>query len=92
MSMRFKPGSGYGEFNSGSHRVAEYGLAGLIAGGVLLKAGFFKALLVGLAALWKPIATRVIQPARADLRDRIGLAEHAARRSRQPRKARAMFQ
>ena len=56
----FKSGSTYGDFSSATDRVAEYGLAGLIAGGVLLKAGFFKALLVGLAALWKPIAAGVV--------------------------------
>ena len=56
----FKSGSGYGEFNASTDRLAEYGLAGLIAGGVLLKAGFFKALLIGMAALWKPIAAGVV--------------------------------
>jgi uncharacterized membrane-anchored protein len=56
----FKQGSTYGDFSSATDRVAEYGIAGLIAGGVLLKAGFFKVLLVGLAALWKPIAAGVV--------------------------------
>ncbi len=56
----FRPGSTYADFSSGTDKVAEYGIAGLIAGGVLLKAGFFKALLVGAAALWKPIAAGVV--------------------------------
>ena len=56
----FDAGKTYGEFNSSTDHLAEYGIAGLIAGGVLLKAGFFKVLLVGLAALWKPIAIGVV--------------------------------
>jgi uncharacterized membrane-anchored protein len=39
-----------------SFKTASYALAGLIAGSVLAKAGFFKVLLVGLAAFWKVIA------------------------------------
>jgi uncharacterized membrane-anchored protein len=56
----FNSGKTYGDYNSSSDHTAEYGIAGLIAGGVLLKAGFFKALLVGMAALWKPIALGVV--------------------------------
>lgn len=52
----FEAGKTYGEFNSSTDHLAEYGIAGLIAGGVLLKAGFFKVLLAGIVALWKPIA------------------------------------
>jgi uncharacterized membrane-anchored protein len=54
--VSFKPGSTYAEFSPGVDRTAEYGIAGLIAGGLLAKAGFFKVLLAGAAALWKPIA------------------------------------
>jgi uncharacterized membrane-anchored protein len=50
--VAFNPGHTYAEFNPDLDNVAGYGIAGLIAGGVLAKAGFFKFLL----ALWKPIA------------------------------------
>jgi uncharacterized membrane-anchored protein len=50
--VAFNIGNRYAEFNPELDKVAEYGLAGLIAGGVLAKAGFFKFLI----ALWKPIA------------------------------------
>jgi uncharacterized membrane-anchored protein len=50
--VAFNSGSTYGEFSPGVDKVAEYGVAGLIAGGILAKAGFFKFLI----ALWKPIA------------------------------------
>jgi uncharacterized membrane-anchored protein len=53
----FNIGNRYEYFDSTSDHVAEYGIAGLIAGGVLAKAGFFKLLapfikfiLLGLAA------------------------------------------
>jgi uncharacterized membrane-anchored protein len=54
--VAFNSGSTYGEFSPSVDKAAEYGIAGLIAGGILAKAGFFKFLLVGLAAAWKPIA------------------------------------
>jgi uncharacterized membrane-anchored protein len=54
--VAFNPGSTYAEFSPGADKAAEYGIAGLIAGGILAKAGFFKFLIAGLAALWKPIA------------------------------------
>jgi uncharacterized membrane-anchored protein len=54
--VSFNPGSTYAEFSPGVDKVAEYGIAGLIAGGILAKAGFFKLLIAGAAALWKPIA------------------------------------
>jgi uncharacterized membrane-anchored protein len=54
--VAFKPGSTYAEFSPGVDKAAEYGIAGLIAGGILAKAGFFKVLIAGMAALWKPIA------------------------------------
>lgn len=57
MSMvSFKPGSQYADYQEGSDNTAAYGLAGLIAGGVLVKAGFFKGLLLMLAGFWKAIA------------------------------------
>jgi uncharacterized membrane-anchored protein len=54
--VSFKPGSQYADYQEGSDNTAAYGLAGLIAGGVLVKAGFFKGLLLMLAGFWKAIA------------------------------------
>jgi uncharacterized membrane-anchored protein len=54
--VSFNPGSTYAEFSPGVDKAAEYGIAGLIAGGILAKAGFFKFLIAGVVALWKPIA------------------------------------
>ena len=58
----FLPGNQYADFNSNTDKVAEYGLAALVAGGVAAKLGFFgkifafllafkKLLLLGLAAV-----------------------------------------
>jgi uncharacterized membrane-anchored protein len=55
----FNPGKTYAEFQSGTDHLAEYGIAGLIAGGVLVKTGLLKVLLGSLAAFWKPIAVGV---------------------------------
>lgn len=49
----FKQGNTYVEYDSHVDKVAAYGIAGLIAGGVLAKVGFFKALLLGLLAFKK---------------------------------------
>ncbi len=49
----FKQGHRYADFNPSTDKVATYGLAALVAGGVLAKAGFFKVLLVGILALKK---------------------------------------
>ncbi len=49
----FKPGNAYGDFNSGTDRVAEYGLAALVAGGVAAKMGLFAKIAALLAPLWK---------------------------------------
>lgn len=46
----FTEGNRYADFDESSDRVAEYGIAALIAGGVAQKAGFFKLLLGALAA------------------------------------------
>lgn len=48
--VSFNPGNLYSEFNPSVDKVAAYGLAGLIAGGLLTKAGFFKGLIVLLLA------------------------------------------
>lgn len=48
--VRFNQGNTYAEFVPGVDSAATYGLAGLIAGGVLAKAGFFKGLFALLLA------------------------------------------
>jgi uncharacterized membrane-anchored protein len=48
--VSFNQGNLYSEFNPSTDKVAAYGLAGLIAGGLLTKAGFFKGLLALLLA------------------------------------------
>jgi uncharacterized membrane-anchored protein len=68
--VSFNEGNRYAEFNPGMDQAAAYGIAGLIAGGLLTKAGFFKGLLAlllaskklgliavfgGVAALWTGI-------------------------------------
>lgn len=58
----FNSGEKYGEFKQGD-RVAEYGLAALIAGGaaaVAAKKGFFGAILAFLAAAWKLVIAAVV--------------------------------
>lgn len=61
-ATNFKAGNDYGDFNSGTDKVATYGIAALVAGGVAAKLGFFakifavllafkKAILIGLVAL-----------------------------------------
>jgi uncharacterized membrane-anchored protein len=63
----FTDGNRYSDFKAGTDKVAAYGIAGLIAGGVLAKAGFFKIaalfvakfaklIIVGFAALFGGIA------------------------------------
>lgn len=56
----FLPGNTYAEYDASSDTAAEYGVAGLIAGGVAAKAGLFKGLLALLAAFWKVIAVGVV--------------------------------
>ena len=54
--VSFNSGNTYAEFDDSIDKVAGYGLAGLVAGGVLAKAGFFKILL----ASWKLIAVGAV--------------------------------
>jgi uncharacterized membrane-anchored protein len=54
--VNFTPGNTYADYVAGTDHLAAYGIAGLIAGGVLAKVGFFKGLLVLAAAFWKVIA------------------------------------
>jgi len=56
----FNPGYRYSDFNGSSDKVATYGLAALVAGGIAAKAGFFKVLLVGILAAKKFIIIAVI--------------------------------
>jgi len=49
-AVDFKEGHRYVDFNPSTDRVATYGLAALVAGGVLAKAGFFKLIIPALLA------------------------------------------
>ncbi len=49
----FQEGNRYTDFNGSTDKVATYGLAALVAGGILAKGGFFKLLFVGLLAAKK---------------------------------------
>jgi uncharacterized membrane-anchored protein len=61
MSMvNFTAGNRYADYQEGNDKVAEYGLAALILGGVAAKAGLLKGLLVLLAASWKFIAIAAV--------------------------------
>ncbi len=62
----FSPGNTYGDFNSGTDKTAEYGIAALVAGGAAAKLGLFgklfavilafkKFLLLGVIAVWAGI-------------------------------------
>jgi len=61
-AFEFNGGEKYSEFRQGD-RVAQFGLAALVAGGaaaVAAKTGFWKALLAFLAATWKLVAGAVV--------------------------------
>ncbi len=49
----FDSGKRYADFNGSTDKVAAYGLAALVAGGIAAKAGLFKLLWIGLLALKK---------------------------------------
>jgi uncharacterized membrane-anchored protein len=51
--VEFAPGQRYEDFDSRADEVAAYGIGGLVAGGLLAKAGFFKLLFAGLVAAKK---------------------------------------
>jgi len=51
----FNSGKRYADFNNSTDKVATYGLAALVAGGIAAKAGLFKVLWVGLLAFKKLI-------------------------------------
>ena len=50
----------YGDFVAGRDKVAEYGIAALVAGGIAAKAGFFKVLLAGILGLKKVLIVVVV--------------------------------
>ncbi|HEY4282945.1 MAG TPA: DUF2167 domain-containing protein [Chthoniobacterales bacterium] len=52
-AVEFNPGHRYADFNPGSDKVATYGLAALVAGGVAAKLGLFKGLWIGILAAKK---------------------------------------
>ncbi|MCW0180933.1 MAG: DUF2167 domain-containing protein [Zavarzinia sp.] len=54
--VHFNQGNTYAEFDSSVDETAAYGVAGLIAGGILTKAGFFKGLIALVIAFKKVIA------------------------------------
>jgi uncharacterized membrane-anchored protein len=54
-ATHFNDGKRYEDFNASTDRVAEYGLAALVAGGVAKKLGFFAVIGVALAKFWKLI-------------------------------------
>jgi uncharacterized membrane-anchored protein len=58
--VAFQPGNTYAEFQPGVDNTAAYGLAGLVAGGVLAKAGFFKVALAFLLASKKLLIIGVV--------------------------------
>lgn len=51
--VNFQEGHRYTDFNASTDKVATYGLAALVAGGLLAKGGFFKLLIAGLLAAKK---------------------------------------
>lgn len=57
--VNFTDGNRYTDYKSGD-KVAAYGIAGLITGGVLAKAGFFKALWIGILAAKKFVIVAVV--------------------------------
>jgi uncharacterized membrane-anchored protein len=58
--VSFNQGNTYAEYDPSIDKAAAYGIAGLIAGGVLAKVGFFKALLIGILAFKKALVVGVL--------------------------------
>ena len=56
----FNPGESYADFRPGSDKLATYGIAALVAGGIAAKAGLFKGLLIALLAAKKFIVLAFI--------------------------------
>jgi uncharacterized membrane-anchored protein len=60
LSTNFTSGNRYEDFDSSVDKVAEYGIGGLIAGGILLKTGLLAKLGIILLKAWKFIAIGVV--------------------------------
>ncbi len=60
----FKDGNRYADFKQGTDKVATYGIAALVAGGLAVKAGLLKGLWVGILALKKFIIIGALALAR----------------------------
>jgi uncharacterized membrane-anchored protein len=58
--VNFQEGHRYADFNDDTDKVATYGLAALVAGGIAAKAGFFKVIWLGILAFKKFIIIAVI--------------------------------
>ena len=56
----FNPGNTYADYKPGTDKLASYGLAALVAGGIAAKTGLFKWLLAGLLAFKKVIPVAAI--------------------------------
>lgn len=59
-AVSFNPGNRYADFDSSSDKVAAYGIAALVAGGVAAKAGLFKTLWIAVLAFKKFIIIGLI--------------------------------
>ena len=59
-AVDFQEGHRYTDFEPGTDKVATYGLAALVAGGVLAKTGFLKVLIAGLLAAKKFVIIGII--------------------------------
>jgi uncharacterized membrane-anchored protein len=59
-STNFNTGNTYADFDSNIDKVAEYGIGGLIAGGILLKTGLLAKIGLVLLKTWKFIAIGVV--------------------------------
>lgn len=59
-AVNFQDGHRYADFTESTDKVATYGVAALVAGGIAAKAGFFKVLWVGLLAFKKLILLALI--------------------------------
>ncbi|MDQ3047443.1 MAG: DUF2167 domain-containing protein [Bacteroidota bacterium] len=59
-STNFNTGNTYSEFNEDLDKVAEYGIGGLIAGGILMKTGLLAKIGIFLVKGWKLIAIALV--------------------------------
>lgn len=58
--VNFTPGNMYTDYNPGTDKLATYGLAALVAGGIAAKSGFFKMVFAALIASKKLIPVAVV--------------------------------